>query len=137
MLYECRDMLVLTHRGWWFVWEPAWEQFRPIQAIVWDGTTYRINDAVYCSDPTDPLYGYGSEQMRELCELLQSRHADEPIKVTTLPSGTEWFRDRFVGLSPCAPRDAASWKRLVQGHGRTCRAQPRGKTLTRRAVRKQ
>ena len=137
MLYQCRDTLFLTHRGWWFVWEPAWEQFRPVQSIVWDGTAYRIDDDVYCSDPTDQLYGYGSEQMRELCELLQSKQDEEPIKVITLPFGTEWFRDRFVALTPCAPRDSASWKRLVQGHGRTCRTAPRGKTLTRRALRKQ
>lgn len=137
MLYECRGLTFYQYRNWWFVWEPAWEQFRPIQSVVWDGMSYRVQDDIYCSDPMSPLYGYGSEQLREVCALLQDKAQGTPRVVTTLPIGTEWFRDRFVAMSPCASRDTASWKRLVQGHGRTCRKSPRGKTLTRRAPRKQ
>lgn len=136
MLYELHDKLILQYRGWLFVWEPAWEEFRPIQSIAWDGTTFQLQDDLYCSDPTSSFYGYGSERMKRLCELLRDKHDLEPIRVITIPGGTEWFRDRFVTLTPCAPRDAASWRRMVQGHGRTCRKAPRGKILTRRAMRK-
>ncbi len=132
MLYEFRDKLLLEYRQYWFVWEPAWESFRPIESVTWDGTTFCIHDDKYCADPTSPLYGYGSQSMIDVCRLLQPNATQPPVKVSTLPIGTEWFRDRFVSLSPCAPRDVHSWKRMVRNHGRTCRNAPRGKKLTRR-----
>lgn len=136
MLYSFRDRLVLEYKGWWFVWEEAWDSFRPIQAIRWDGQAFRFEDDETCSDPLDPLYGYGSEPMKDLCELLgEHLTLTIPDDVDTLVAGPtpEWFFDRHVGLHPCAPRDHASWKRMVQGHGRTCRKAPKGKRFTRRA----
>ena len=133
MLYEFRDKVFLEYKSFWFVWESAWEGFRPIQGVVWDGQTFQVQDDMYCIDPTDSLYGYGSEQMKTLCSLL-SEQKGEPTKVSTLPFGTEWFRDRFVAVSPCAPRDTSSWKRMVQNKPRTCRKAPRGKKLTRRIL---
>lgn len=133
-LYEFRDKTFLEYKQLWFVWEPAWEAFRPFQTIAWDGNSFQIEDGMYCSDPTDSLYGYGSTQMRELCELLKDRYTESPVKVSTLPIGGEWFRDRFVSLTSCAPRDRHSWKRLVQNKARTCRKAPRGKKLTRRML---
>lgn len=131
MLYAFRDKLIYEYKQWWFLWEPAWESLRPIQGIAWDGTTFRIQDDAFCSDPTSPLYGYGSPQMRQLCELL-SENVPDPVNVSTVPFGNEWFRDRFVALTSCAPRDTMSWKRMVQNKARTCRKAPRGKKLTRR-----
>lgn len=131
-LFEFQDRLFYEHRKWWFVWEPAWEQFRPIESVVWNGRSFDIQDSVYCADPTDPHYGYGSSQMLELCELLQDKVKQTPVKVTTLPIGQEWFRDRYVAFTPCASRDVKSWKRMVQHKPRTCRRCPRGKRLTRR-----
>lgn len=132
MLYEFQDRLFLEHRRWWFVWEPAWEQFRPIESVVWNGTSFQVEDSAYCSDPTDIHYGYGSPQMRELCEMLEDKSRDPAMKVTQLPIGTEWFRDRFVHMTSCVTRDVSTWKRMVRGHPRTCRRCPRGKRLTRR-----
>ena len=132
MLYEFRDKTFLEYKNYWFIWEPAWEAFRPIQSVVWDGTTFQIEDDLYCADPTSSVYGYGSPQMAQLCELLKDKYDEKAVKVSTLPIGTEWFRDRFATLSPCAPHDVKSWKHMVQNHGRTCRKAPRGKKLTRR-----
>lgn len=132
MLYEFHDKTFLEYRNYWFVWESAWESFRPIQAVSWDGQTFQIQDDLYCSDPTSELYGYGIRQMVQLCELLKDKYNETPIKVSSLPIGSEWFRDRYVSLTPCASRDIQSWKRMVQNKGRTCRRQPRGKKLTRR-----
>ena len=136
MLYAFRDRLVLEYKGWWFLWEEAWDSFRPIQAIQWDGETFRFDDDEVCSDPLDPLYGYGSEPMKDLCELLGDHLTlSVPDDADTLVVGStpEWFFDRFVVLTPCAPRTHASWKKMVQGHGRTCRKAPKGKRFTRRA----
>jgi hypothetical protein len=132
MLYEFRDKIFLEYKKYWFVWEAAWEEFRPIQGVAWNGETFQIQDDLYCSDPTSELYGYAFPRMKQLCELLKEKYNDTPVKVSSLPIGTEWFRDRFVGLTPCAPRDGKSWKRMVQNKQRTCRKAPRGKKLTRR-----
>jgi hypothetical protein len=132
MLYEFQDKTFLEYKQLWFVWEAAWEAFRPIQSVLWDGYRFQIEDGVYCQDPTNDVYGYGSTEMAQLCELLKDKYDDTAIKVSTLPIGTEWFRDRFVELGPCASRDVSSWKRMVQKQPRTCRKAPRGKKLTRR-----
>ena len=132
MLYAFRDKTFLEYKQFWFVWEPAWEAFRPIQDVKWNGTTFHVQDDTYCADPTSSVYGYGSPEMAQLCELLKDKYDENAIKVSTLPIGTEWLRDRFVSLTPCAGRDVKSWKRMVQNKGRTCRKAPRGKKLTRR-----
>jgi hypothetical protein len=132
-LYEFRDNTFLEYKGYWFVWEAAWDAFRPIQNVVWTGSSFRIVDTQFCSDPTDELYGYGSESMLKLCELLRDTRTRPATPVESLPIGVkEWFRDRFVAMDTCAPRTSASWKKLVQGRGRTCRKAPRGKKFTRR-----
>ena len=135
MLYEFRDNTFLEHKGWWFLWEPSWEGFRPIDSVRWDGARFAIDDQSYCSDPTDELYGYGSKQMRELCELLKNKHNDNPTIVDALTIGPlEWFRDRRVPINPCAPRTILSWKRMTQNKPRTCRKAPRGNKFTRRIL---
>ncbi len=132
MLYEFQDKVYLEYKQWWFVWEPAWESFRPIEGVVWNGTSFHIQDDSFCTDPTSEVYGYGSDKMKQLCEMLQDKYTSDSVKVPTLPFGTEWFRDRFVDCTPCAPRDVQSWKRMVHNKPRTCRKAPRGKKLTRR-----
>jgi hypothetical protein len=134
MLYEFRDRLFLEHKRWWFVWEEAWDAFRPINAVQWDGSAFVFDDREYCADPMDPLYGYGSQTMKDLCMLLaEQRLEDLPNEAEVLESGPlEWLFDRRVSVTPCAPRDHASWKRMVQGKGRTCRKAPKGEKSTRR-----
>jgi hypothetical protein len=134
MLYDFNDSLILEYRGRWFVWEISWDTFRPIDDVQWDGTTFVYDDRNYCSDLTDPLYGYGSELMKELCEMLGDCRHELPEEVDCLRIGNpKWFFDRHMSLSPCAPSDYASWKRMSRGRNRTCRKGPRGKKLTRRA----
>jgi hypothetical protein len=132
MLYDFNDQLVLEHKGWWFLWETAWDSFRPIHDVQWDGNRFVFNDREYCSDPTDPLYGYGSQVMKDLCDILGDSIHELPIEVDCLRIGTpEWFYDRPLSLTPCAPRDMTSWKRMSKGHHRTCR-RLRGRKFTRR-----
>jgi hypothetical protein len=139
MLYEFRDRLVLEHKRWWFVWEEAWDCFRPIDGIRWDGVAFVFDDREYCTDPSDPLYGYRTQTMKDLCDLLGETRLEElPKEVDALDTGnTEWFFDRRASLTTCAPRNHESWKRMVQGRGRTCRKAPRGEKDTRRRRRGQ
>lgn len=135
MLYDFRDRLFLEYKGWWFVWEEAWDSFRPMDRLSWDGTRFLLEDRSYCADPSDPLYGYGSQNMKDFCDLLGTRRNEElPVEVNTLESTSpEWFFDRRVSITPCAPRDHMSWKRMSQGKYRTLRKAPKGTKFTRRA----
>ena len=131
MLYEFNETLVLEYKGWWFLWEPAWDSFRPIDNIQWNGSKFVIDDKLYCSDPTDPLYGYKTSSMKQVCELLTEQRKETPVQALPLKN-PEWFFDRRVSLTACAPRDIASWKRMVKGKHRTCRKAPKGNKFTRR-----
>lgn len=132
---QFQDKTFLQYKKFWFVWEPAWDSFRPIDGLAWDGHSYVVKDASYCKDPLDEHYGYGSSQMKEVCEVLHEKYTSQAKRVSTLDTGnSEWFYDRFVAITPHAPRDKQSWKRMVQGKHRTCRHAPRGKKLTRRSL---
>lgn len=136
-MYSIHGVVVCSVKNQWFVWEPAWESFRPIESIAWDGTAYVTNDRAYCSDPLDPLYGYGTPEMKKVCEALtsaQKNNVSNATVVSNLAVGpSEWMFDRMVALTPCAPRDRESWKRMTRGRTRTLRAGPRNK-LTRRTL---
>lgn len=136
-LYTYQNLVFLDYKSNWFLWEPAWHAFRPLSAVSWTGTNFFFDDRIYCADPTDPLYGYGSAQMKQVCDLLTQKY--EPTPTTVHPMKTpaigqpEWFYDRFVSFTPCAQRDIPSWKRLVKGRHDTLRKAPRNK-LTRRVL---
>jgi hypothetical protein len=134
-VYRFRDNTYLHFKSYWFVWESAWDGYRPVDALRWNGTTYEAVDTQYIKDPLDRLYGYGSESMKKLCDILTERYPKEKAKLMThLTFGTqEWFRDRMLSMSPCAPKDNVSWKRMTAGRRRTCRRGPANK-FTHRAL---
>ena len=136
-LSNVHDLTVLEYKQRWFLWEPAWETFRPITALAWTGTEYDLDDRAYCSDPMDPLYGFGSPQMKALCDgltqMFASQVAKAPTRTMVSIGSSEWFYDRMASLTPCAPRDRASWKRMTHGRYKTLRRAPRNK-LTRRTL---
>lgn len=121
------DTVLLHLKTAGFVWEPAWDAWRPVTAVAWDGERIVVDDRAYCSDPTDPLYGYGSPPIRELCVRLTAAYSPTTASPGSLPAigPSEWFYDRFLSLTPCAPRDKASWKRFHKGRYRTPRSAPK------------
>ena len=100
----------------WFIWEPSWSLFRPIDGLAWDGSTFTLDDSAYCSDITDRQYGFGTEEMYQLCLKVSEKWADKVVDapiVNVLSIGKhEWFFDRPLTLTPCAPRTKDSWKAL-------------------------
>lgn len=134
-LLQFQDTTYLEYKTKWFVWEPAWESFRPVTSVSWTGTSYRVEESEYCSDPTDEMYGYGSPQMKQVCDALTGMFASQISKarrVSTPAIGRcEWLFDRRIALSPCCPRTKESWKRAIRGHNRTLRKAPADK-FTRR-----
>ena len=127
------ETVYLDVKSSWFIWESAWDSYRPVTSVAWDGTRVVTDDRAYCADPTDPLYGYGSVKMQELCTLLTKTYPPSLARPSSLPAigPPEWLYDRFLCLTPCAPRDRASWKRFHKGRYRSPRAAPKPR-LTRR-----
>lgn len=135
-LYRLGDQTFLNYKSSWFVWESAWDSWRPIDALSWNGTQFRIDDRAYTANLFSDLYGYGTPQMKTVCEALTTTYGGArgtAAVVNSLSIGpTEWWRDRFVCVSPCVPRTTENWKKMCRGKPRTCRHIPKGKTLTRR-----
>lgn len=131
------DRIFLNYKQNWFLWEPSWESFRPIQSYAWNGKEYEIGDREYCTDPMDSFYGFGSSKMKQVCDALTATYASQisgahPVTTPTI-GPSEWMFDRMVVLTPCAPRDRDSWKKMTHGRCRTLRRAPRNK-LTRRIL---
>jgi hypothetical protein len=124
MLTRFNDRVFLQE-GRWFLWDPTLGLFRPIDNYAWNGTKYEVDDHVYCTDPLSKTYCFGSAEMLSHCIALTKKHEDRIPDVPTasyLAIGDfTWFRDRPVSFIGCSPRDVASWKRLVNGHARTCK----------------
>ena len=120
----------------WFLWESAWGMFRPITALQWDGIQFRKNDKPYCLDPLDELFGFGTMKMKEACTLLTDMYEsklESALPVASLCIGpATWIRDRQVSLTPCAPSDLASWKRLCSGRAKTCKQSVPRQRFTKR-----
>jgi hypothetical protein len=134
-LYRHQDIVYLIYKQLPFLWDSEWEMFRPITSLTWDGTRFLMNDFVYCKDPTSPLYGFGNEAMKDACNLLTRSYGPKISQASVVRAPTvgpsEWWFDRMISLTPCAPRDRTSWKRMHRGRYFTCRRGPRNK-LTRR-----
>ena len=71
------------------------------------------------------------------CVELSKKYED---RISTVPTASflaigdfVWFRDRPVTFTKCAPRDVASWKRLVNGNARTCKRRS-NKRFTKRNI---
>jgi hypothetical protein len=137
-LSKFSDDVFLNYKGNGFVWEEDWESFRPVESVRWTGKVFEIDDRIYTRDPTDPLYGYGTPQMKEICAALTAKYADEVPNAVVVPTPAigkvTWFMDREVALSPCAPRDRVSWKTMCKGRTRTLRKAPRNKHTIRNIV---
>jgi len=104
---QLHDKTFLRHQGHWFIHDPVW---RPIKGLAWNGKEFVLLEP-YCTDPMDPLYGYKFKAMKNYCERLPP---PEEIKKDTSEwiGNPEWFFDRPVVLTPCAPRTLQTWKAL-------------------------
>ena len=124
-LYKFQDTIYLEYKKRWFLWESAWEKFRPIDSIEWNGTTFVVNDKEYCSNPLDECYGYGSPQMKQICDVFTQKYSSQisTAKLINTPEvgKSEWFYDRRAVLTKCCPRTKEEWKRMIRGKYRTLR----------------
>jgi len=106
-----------------FVFEPSWDCFRPIEKVGWNGTKYAVIDYKYKQDLFDDNYGFGSLEMKQLCNKLIRDTDLESAKLITDPllfwkwcgeNEAKWWYDRAcVFSSPCVPRDSGEWKKYL------------------------
>ena len=137
MLIRFQDRVYLNVKNQWYIWESAWDIYRPISGVVWNGTRYEILDSEYCTDPTYEFYGFGTKEMEETCQALSQKFPIENATPTSsFPIGNAtWFRDRMACLSPCASKDTASWKRMLfNSKARTCKNLTRNRFTRRKLV---
>jgi hypothetical protein len=116
MIHRFHDRTYLHVGSRWFLWEPVWSLFRPIDGLAWNGTQFVVDDAAYCADITDRQYGFGSEEMYQLCSKVSETWAnkvnDAPVAKVLSIGKNEWFFDRPMVLTPCASRTKDSWKAM-------------------------
>lgn len=124
-LFKFQDYTYLEYKKNWFLWESAWEKFRPIKGIQWNGTSFVVDDTDFCANPFDDLYGYGSLQMKQICDVFTEKYASQISKANIVLSPEtgklEWFYDRRACLTPCCPRTKDAWKRMVKRKYKTLR----------------
>jgi len=111
-----------------FVFEFSWDNVRPIVCVAWNGSKFIIVDK-FKSNLFDPYYGFGSSEMKQLCNKLFDETEFEPRQVFTNPTDfwkwcgtkTVWFRDRECllapGLSSSNALSVDSWKKFVLASG--------------------
>jgi len=109
----------------WYIWDSGLGFFRPIDGYSWNGNVWIVDDLAYRTDPLEKTYCFGSVEMLATCAELTKQY-ESAIECAPTASWLSigrptWFRDRLVNFSHDAPRDVASWKRLVNGHARTCK----------------
>jgi len=120
-----------------FVWEAAWDSFRPIESIGWNGKEIIGVDTKYKQDIFDPYYGYGSPEMKQLCRRLTDiTELDVPESTIPWLKG-EFWRDRNCAFAfECSSRSVQSWKNYIaytNSRAKTLRKIP-GNRITRRKL---
>jgi hypothetical protein len=121
-----------------FVWEAAWDSFRPIESIGWNGKEIIGVDTKYKQDIFDPYYGYGSLEMKQLCRRLTDiTELDAPESGNISWLKGEFWRDRNCSFAfECSSRSVQSWKNYIaytNSRAKTLRKIP-GNRITRRKL---
>ena len=123
-LVEFRERIYGKYNNQLFIFETAWDCFRPIVSIGWNGKDFGVDDKIYKQDLFSPYYGYGTIDMRQVCkhliritELGTAKKLTDPITLWKWSGQTNasWWNDRpVVFLNSCVDRSRDSWKRYVQ-----------------------
>ena len=118
-----------------FVWDSAWESFRPIDKIGWNGSEI-VAVETFKKDIFDPYYGFGSEDMKQLCKRLTETTelpTEESDHIPWLKG--EWWRDRDCSFAhECTPRTTVSWNKYI--HYMNSRAKTIRKHIHSRATKR-
>jgi hypothetical protein len=105
------NIYLKTEKGW-FLWEPAWGMYRPIEKLAWNGTSFKqVFDKKFLTI-TDEFYGFGSKEMYKYCENLGEPKESKEAYVY-IGKNPEWWYDRPVVFAECTNKERVSWKKMV------------------------
>ena len=115
------------------VWDTAWQSFRPVESVVWNPSTRRVEPfyGEFCMEIFDSQYGYG--KFREACDAM-TEAADIESAVELSPDAfwrwtnqpLTWIRDRGVTLHPChAAPSRKDYLHVMNARARTMKRAPR------------
>lgn len=123
-LCEFHERMYGKYKNQLYVFETAWDSFRPISYVGWNGVRFQEEDSEYKQDIFSPYYGYGSAEMKQVCreftrtvELSNATLITDPVQFWKWygQKGAVWWYDRpVVFLHTCAPRGRESWKKYIQ-----------------------
>lgn len=110
-------------KGHLFVLDYSWDTVRPIEFVGWNGTKFEIVDKKFKQNIFDPNYGFGSKDMKTLCNALFAKTNFESPRPLVNPGDfwrwcghkTQWWRDReCLFTSSCVNPSVDSWKNLIR-----------------------
>jgi hypothetical protein len=123
-LVEFYERIYGKYNNQLFIFETAWDSFRPISYVGWNGTRFEEESSDYTQNIFSPYYGYGTAETKQLCkeltnttELSEARPLSDPVVFWKWcgQQGAVWWFDRpSVFLNKCSPRTRDSWKRYIQ-----------------------
>lgn len=119
-LCEFREDIYGKHNSRLYKFESAWDAFRPIDGIAWDGRRLIELDRRFKTNLLSDYYGYESLEMKRFCnQIIRDVHFEKAIPITDIvhfwkwagQSNVEWWRDRpCIFASKCVPRTIEGWK---------------------------
>lgn len=144
-----QDRIYGKYENQLFIFEPAWDSFRPIEHVAWNGTKYVILDQKFKQDLFDPNYGYGSLAMKATCrkisqdtELETAKEIKDAVEFWKWSGEKElkWWNDRpCLFASPCVEKDREDWKNYLKYENvraKTLRQPIRGRLTRRLGIKK-
>jgi len=116
------------------VWDTTWQSFRPVESIVWNPSTHRVEPfyGEYCMEIFDTNYGYGD--IRDLCEeFTDSADIESAVEYSSAEAfwrwtnqPLSWMNDRIVVLHPCHTASSRKeYLRVMNVRARTMKRVPR------------
>lgn len=101
-----------------FLWDSAWELWRPITKVGWSGSKITYDDTKYKKDIFDPWYGFGSSEMKDLCKKLTDfiNRTKYSENIESLFEYPEFLYDRKIGfLDSCSDiKTKHSWQKYLK-----------------------
>ena len=135
-LVKFQDRIYAKDQRRLFVWESAWDSFRPCEQIVWNPVTRQVEPffGQYCSELFDVAYGFSGTKTqcieltdRVIDTLGEARELSDTEFWAWTEQITEWFFDRPIVIHPCVKGkpSRAQYLAIMNLRARTARRIPR------------
>ena len=135
-LVKFQDRIYAKDQRRLFVWESAWDSFRPCEQIVWNPVTRQVETffGQYCSELFDVAYGFSGTKTqcieltdRVIDTLGEARELSDTEFWAWTEQITEWFFDRPIVIHPCVKGkpSRAQYLAIMNLRARTARRIPR------------